>query len=129
MAGPANDAGPTLLARLKSACFCAGPTLTTNKAPALPFHDHAGHVRAGSTPPSAPREERGRSSPVLAMLAMLGPEVRACAWVCVAPVLLPRRLSRPEGRRAPIQSAIGWQQGKDAHHDTDRSEHLRDRPR
>jgi hypothetical protein len=46
------------------------------------------------------------------MLAMPGPKVRACAWLRVAAVLLPRRLSRPEGRRAPIQSAIGWQSGR-----------------
>jgi hypothetical protein len=52
------------------------------KAPPLPSHCHAGQGRTGSTPPSAPREARGRSSPVLAMLAMLGAEAapaRGCA--------------------------------------------------
>jgi hypothetical protein len=48
----------------------------------LPLQDHAGQGRGGSTPPAAPREERGRSGPVLAVLAMLGPEAgptRGCA--------------------------------------------------
>jgi hypothetical protein len=48
------------------------------KARLLIFHRQAGHGRAGSTPPSAPM--RGRSSLVLAMLAMLGLK-KACAWL------------------------------------------------
>ena len=53
-----------------------------NNARLLILHCNAGQGRAGSTPPAAPRM-RGRSSPLLAMLAMLGRKrpARGCAWL------------------------------------------------
>ena len=45
-----------------------------------------------------------------------------------SPGCMPQGLSRPEGRRAPIQSAIGLAARKGARHDEDRSKHLRNRP-
>jgi hypothetical protein len=61
-------------------------------------------VGAGSTPPSAPREERGRSSPVLTMLAMLGRKARPArgSGPPYAEVEPPRRPT------SPLPSATGW---------------------
>jgi hypothetical protein len=59
----------------------------------------------GKVAPAQPRlqrrAERGRSAPVLAMLAMLGRKA-SCAWLRVAPVLAPRRFEPARDPAFPL---------------------------